>query len=419
MEPARKFKIIVNSKECGTCSGATPSSVAKKVVKKLCGTSSKAVRFSLKECKRGCERVCGPYQGRMEKLDRPYKRGGKTITHRVVCGKVRKMRGGRDLRIQDFEKREGDGEFRIDRRIGLEPHIFFGSTNYLRKDAYNYVIFCEKGSGGNVLIRDNNFPLYTYKLKDKYFINLLRELRKYLDNFNGFRRIKDYLNTIIPVNSHPANVIESSSAHVNVIENGSANVNVIENGSANVNVIESSSAQGNVRENDPAQGNRNGPAQVSKPIILSNCCIEYPANYQFSGKNHKGKPYNTNKLFRGTGNNHLYLYEPKKKKYELLLTELDYLVNVNDPLSITYSGVFKRQYQNIRAGSKKIPITDIDHYLYCPNESCFLKIYHRIPNQIYIQVIRKTTNRSNEVPQFSNVDINDSMQFPCWIIFKN
>jgi hypothetical protein len=30
----------------------------------------------------------------MEKLDKPYKRGGKTITHRVVCGKVRKMRGG-------------------------------------------------------------------------------------------------------------------------------------------------------------------------------------------------------------------------------------------------------------------------------------------------------------------------------------
>ena len=94
MEPNRKFKIIVNSKECGTCSGPTPSAVAKKVVKKLCGSSSKVVKFRLKECKRGCERVCGPYQGRMEKLDRPYKRDGKTITHRVVCGKVRKMRGG-------------------------------------------------------------------------------------------------------------------------------------------------------------------------------------------------------------------------------------------------------------------------------------------------------------------------------------
>ena len=33
MEPARTFKIIVNSKECGTCSGSSPSVVAKKVVK--------------------------------------------------------------------------------------------------------------------------------------------------------------------------------------------------------------------------------------------------------------------------------------------------------------------------------------------------------------------------------------------------
>ena len=104
MEPARKFKIIVNSKECGTCSGPTPSAVAKKVVKKLCGSSSKVVRFSLKECKRGCERVCGPYQGQMEKLDRPFKRGGKTITHRVVCGKVKKMRGGVHPNINKYLK---------------------------------------------------------------------------------------------------------------------------------------------------------------------------------------------------------------------------------------------------------------------------------------------------------------------------
>ena len=104
MEPTRKFKIIVNSKECGTCSGPTPSVVAKKVVKKLCGNSKKMIKFCLKECKRGCERVCGPYQGRMEKLDKPYKRSGKTITHRVVCGKVRKMRGGENIEMKVFER---------------------------------------------------------------------------------------------------------------------------------------------------------------------------------------------------------------------------------------------------------------------------------------------------------------------------
>ena len=147
MEPARKFKIIVNSKECGTCSGATPSAVAKKVVKKLCGTSSKVVKFSLKECKRGCERVCGPYQGRMEKLDKPYKRAGKKITHRVVCGKVKKMRGGRDLVAEDFEKREDDGDFKFD-QIGLRPHIFFGKIKVNGKTYYQYVIFNVEHFGG-------------------------------------------------------------------------------------------------------------------------------------------------------------------------------------------------------------------------------------------------------------------------------
>jgi hypothetical protein len=93
MQEKRKFRIIVNSKEYGTCSGLSPSAVAKKVVKKLCGKSCDTVKFSLKECKRGNERIFS-YQGRMEKLERPYKRDGKIITHRVVCGKIYKMRGG-------------------------------------------------------------------------------------------------------------------------------------------------------------------------------------------------------------------------------------------------------------------------------------------------------------------------------------
>ena len=74
----------------------------------------------------------------------------------------------------------------------------------------------------------------------------------------------------------------------------------------------------------------------------------------------------------------------------MLLTELDYLVNVNinDNLpSITYSGVKKRDI--VLAGSKKIPITNIDHYLYCPNKESFL---------------------DNEYQ-------NDTINFPCWIIF--
>jgi hypothetical protein len=100
MTNIRKFRIIINSKELCTCSGSSPSSVAKKAVKKLCEGSKKTVKFSLKECKCGCKKVCdckkvcGPYQGHMEKLDKPYKRNGKLITQRAVCEKVQKMKGG-------------------------------------------------------------------------------------------------------------------------------------------------------------------------------------------------------------------------------------------------------------------------------------------------------------------------------------
>jgi hypothetical protein len=369
MEPARKFKIIVNSKECGKCSGPTPSAVAKKVVKKLCGTSSNAVRFSLKECKRGCERVCGPYQGRMEKLDRPYKRDGKTITHLVVCGKIRKMRGGRALRIADFKKREGDDEFRIDKNIGLEPHIFFGlsDTDTDNDNKYNYVIYCESWFGGKVVIRDNEKnEVNTTEIKDTNFIDLLASLNKYLKENtkkNQFRRIKEYLNSI--------------------------------------------------NKNNHAQENRNGSVEVIKPKILENRCIEYPAKYQFSGKNINGKPYNTNNLFRGRGNNRinrkLYVYYPELGYYSLLLTELDYLVNVyhgNIP-AITYSGLLKlsdrHEPSQIRTGNTDkttIPITDINSYLYCPNESSFPEKYNKT------KPIKIRTTQHN----------NKKLEFPCWII---
>jgi hypothetical protein len=161
MEPARKFKIIINSKECGTCSGPTPSAVAKKVVKKLCGTSSKVVRFSLKECKRGCEWVCGPYHGRMEKLDRPYKRDGKTITHRVVCGKVRKMRGAGlgffDLDIFfefEFEKQDPNSDFKFE-SFALRPYIFFFpklQKKYMDKSWFRFAILNNEIFGENKTI---------------------------------------------------------------------------------------------------------------------------------------------------------------------------------------------------------------------------------------------------------------------------
>ena len=147
MSEIRKFRIIVNLKECGTCSGSSPSSVAKKAVKKLCDGSKKIVKFSLKECKRDCKKECGPYQGHMEKLDKPYNRNGKTITHRVVCEKVRKMRGGRDLVVEDF-KNEDSKKYKIS-IIDDKVYIFFD----------NFMVFYEHNPTeyfSNVIYVDSN-----------------------------------------------------------------------------------------------------------------------------------------------------------------------------------------------------------------------------------------------------------------------
>lgn len=197
MEPARKFKIIVNSKECGTCSGSSPSAVAKKVVKKLCGTSSKMVRFSLKECKRGCERECGPYQGRMEKLDKPYTRAGKKITHRVVCGKVRKMRGGRVLVARDFNRATESDMFHPE-MIDRKPHVFFGGKY---NERFKFVVFNKerikllgkKSVGIDVLEgtdvkHDVNLEDLSLELQYE-----LSRLRKNLENEREYRTIRDFL----------------------------------------------------------------------------------------------------------------------------------------------------------------------------------------------------------------------------------
>jgi len=197
MEPTRKFKIIVNSKECGTCSGATPSAVAKKVVKKLCGTSSKVVKFSLKECKRGCERVCGPYQGRMEKLDKPYTRAGKKITHRVVCGKVRKMRGGRELVAEDFSRPETSDMFHIE-EIDRKPHVFFGGKY---NKPFKFVVFNierlkllgKKSVGIDVLEGDDVnhvINLENLSLELQYELSRLRE---FLKDETEYRTIREFL----------------------------------------------------------------------------------------------------------------------------------------------------------------------------------------------------------------------------------
>ncbi len=415
MEPVRKFKIIVNSKECGTCSGATPSAVAKKVVKKLCGTSSKVVTFRLKECKRGCERVCGPYQGRMEKLDKPYKRDGKKITHRVVCGKVRKMRGGRDLVAEDFDKEKNNNYNELFKSYQLHNKKKFSllsikkKSNTNKQQIHNY---------NNKLLQLSSSLHYHVKIEENKNNNILYAyfgtITIYVNNF-GYKNYYKYVifidnkNNVIFLQLNPDFSITHFNFHKNRIDDELKDYLLklykkLENESNDKKLRIQNFIKKTLKiNNDSVNSNLNKSINVhSEPETLPNGCIKYPANYKFSGKNKNGILYSTNKLFRGNSKScKLYLFNPTENIYNLLLTELDYLVNVYDingnPFQITYSGLFFRE--GVIAGSVKINIDDIEKFLYCPQS------FSNLNKKITLQVKNDYFN-------------NRSFQFPCWIIFK-
>ncbi len=203
-----KFKIIMNSKEYGTCSGLSPTAVAKKVVKKLCGSLNKTVKFSLKECKSGCKRVCGPYQGWMEKLDRPYKKGGKTIMHHVVCEKVPKMKGGflgNDggwLERRDFNGTEKNGQ-----NSPFLNLVTIGERSKLGSKLGSILdSVLSKSKPGDEELRQQYVFFYPQIWDDfKYYIYKYVVIRK-KDKSIVFRELEDYYNGII---SAPFDISES------------------------------------------------------------------------------------------------------------------------------------------------------------------------------------------------------------------
>jgi hypothetical protein len=129
----------------------------------------------------------------MEKLDRPYKRSGKTITHRVVCGKVQKMRGGRELTINDFRvelKKIEDVPFLKLETIGKLGTLGFGSTKeqygffnpQLSKDEngsiyYQYIVIRKKDKSvvfKNSLVNDIGIS----EIDTSILLKLLNEIKK-------------------------------------------------------------------------------------------------------------------------------------------------------------------------------------------------------------------------------------------------
>lgn len=75
----RKFSVIIGSKKCGVCSGASPSGAAKKV-------KGKSVAFYLKEMTKGSKKkLYGPYSSKKKVVQR----GGEENTLRQqICNTV-------------------------------------------------------------------------------------------------------------------------------------------------------------------------------------------------------------------------------------------------------------------------------------------------------------------------------------------
>ena len=166
MEQIRKFRIIIHSKEFGTCSGLSQILVAKKVVKKLCKKSKKVVIFSLKECKYGMNnKIYGPYQGYMEKLNKPYKLNGKLITYRAICEKVKKMKGG------------------IIIGKGLEGHVLHPNINMQSQGLVSKLFYVKESNESDV----EKFTLFEIRLNEiddeyRYHVPMIIEPRKLTEN---------------------------------------------------------------------------------------------------------------------------------------------------------------------------------------------------------------------------------------------
>jgi hypothetical protein len=125
----------------------------------------------------------------MEKLDKPYKRDGKKITHRVVCGKVRKMRGGRDLRVEDFRndnyKDNVNGKkykiLTIDNILYIFFDNFFVFNEHRPNEYFSHVIYINSDGKLVIKVLNENQTGKTHKIKDGITIEDIYDITlKYL-----------------------------------------------------------------------------------------------------------------------------------------------------------------------------------------------------------------------------------------------
>jgi hypothetical protein len=82
----RHFTVVMKDKEHGLYVGFAPSSVAKKVVTKLCASNKgKKVEFHIREITQGSKKkTYGPYEGHLERLREPIELNGRIIKYKPV-----------------------------------------------------------------------------------------------------------------------------------------------------------------------------------------------------------------------------------------------------------------------------------------------------------------------------------------------
>jgi hypothetical protein len=141
----------------------------------------------------------------MEKLDKQYKRNGKTITHRVVCEKIqiKKMKGGIALNAENFKiiGKKLDGDFGFD-TFWTKPCIFF-KKNLLD---FEYAIFNKSHINQSVgIARCMNGNVTEVTTFDKELLNELQKLKIFLNknHIEKFKSIQKFLNDKVGNISQP------------------------------------------------------------------------------------------------------------------------------------------------------------------------------------------------------------------------
>lgn len=288
---------------------------------------------------------------------------------------------------ENFKKTDDDGEYRIE-VFDDHPYVYFGEIESNPGEKRYEFVTCIDNMYSTFYIqeiKDGKVEIIPFRNNNEIYtrndlISKLKELFKYLSKLDKEATLQIIDNSFKQLYEEYLSFDEQKQKTIQE-QCYAFSSQYFKQLLKFINEIISSSS--------PVEPEKNTNVNEGKSETLSNSCTKYPANYQFSGKNKNGKPYNTNSLFRGIMNGNkripckLYLYNQVTKQYRLLLTELDYLVNVND--KIVYSGLLDKNSISTRTKDIGIEISNIQHYLYC--------------------------NSSNNSTK-RNID------FPCWIIVK-